>query len=92
VLPGVTPGTKMLSFAGIDTYGTSAGVDFVTSAAGVAELIQRFDSQQRHNLPDFFQAVLRTEIVRGDPARTTLVLTREVDRRAMADEGRQATR
>ena len=92
VLPGVTPGTKMLSLAGIDTYGTSAGVDFVTSSAGVAQLIRRFDSQPRHNLPDFFQAVLRTEIVRGDPARTTLVLAREVDRRAMADEGHQAAR
>jgi hypothetical protein len=92
VLPGVTQSTKILSLAGIDTYGTSAGVDFVTSAAGVAELIQRFDSQRRHNLPDFFQAVLRTEIVRGDPARTTLVLTREVDRRVMADEGHRPTR
>ena len=90
VLPGVTPGTKILSSAGIDTYGTSAGIDFLTSTAGVAELIRRFDPQLRRKLPDFFQAVIRTEIVRGDPARTAVVLTREVDRRAMATEGHAA--
>src|ERR1022692_1333767 len=90
VLPRVTPGTKILSSAGIDTYGTSAGIDFLTSTAGVAELIRRFDPQLRRKLPDFFQAVIRTEIVRGDPARTAVVLTREVDRRAMATEGHAA--
>jgi hypothetical protein len=88
VLPGVTPGTKIISSAGIDTYGTAAGIEFLTSAQGVSELIQRLDPRQRRKLPDFFQAVIRTEIVRGDPARTVVVLTRAVDRKVMSSEAR----
>ena len=90
VLPGVTPGTKIVSSAGIDTYGTAAGVDFLTSAAGISELIQRFDAQGHKKLPEFFQAVLRTEIVRGDPARTAVIVTREIDRKVLATEPQRA--
>jgi hypothetical protein len=78
VLPGVTAGTKVVSSAGIDTYGTAAGIDFLTSAAGLTELIQRFDPQERRKLPEFFQAVIQTEIVRGDPASSTVVMVREL--------------
>jgi hypothetical protein len=74
----------MVSSAGIDTYGTAAGIDFLTSAAGLTELIQRFDPQERRKLPEFFQAVIQTEIVRGDPARSTVVLVRELGPKAAA--------
>jgi hypothetical protein len=84
VLPGVTAGFKMVSSAGITTYGTAAGIDFLTSAAGLNELIQRFDPQERRKLPEFFQAVIQTEIVRGDPARSTVVLVRELGPKAAA--------
>lgn len=82
VLPGVTAGFKMVSSAGIDTYGTAAGIDFLTSAAGLNELIQRFDPRERRKLPEFFQAVIQTEIVRGDPARSTVVLVRDLGTKA----------
>lgn len=78
VLPGVTAGTKVVSSAGIDTYGTAAGIDFLTSAAGLTELIQRLDPQERRKLPEFFQAVIQTEIVRGDPAGSNVVMVREL--------------
>lgn len=84
VLPSVTAGFKMVSSAGIDTYGTAAGIDFLTSAAGLTELIQRFDPQGRRKLPEYFQAVIQTEIVRGDPARSTVVLVRELGPKAAA--------
>jgi len=84
VLPGVTAGTKVVSSAGIDTYGTAAGIDFLTSAAGLTELIQRFDPQQRRRLPEFFQAIIQTEIVRGDPAGSTVVVVRELGPKAAA--------
>jgi hypothetical protein len=84
VLPGVTAGYKMVSSAGIDTYGTAAGIDFLTSAAGLNELIQRFDPQERRRLPEFFQAVIQTEIVRGDPARSTVILVRDLGTKAGA--------
>jgi hypothetical protein len=83
VLPGVTAGTRVVSSAGVDTYGTSAGIDFLTSPAGISELMRRFDPQGRKKLPPFFQAVIRTEIVRGDPGRSDLVLVREVPRKSL---------
>jgi hypothetical protein len=92
VLPGVTAGTKVVSSAGIDTYGTAAGIDFLTSAAGLTELIQRFDPQERRKLPEFFQAVIQTEIVRGDPARSTVVLVRDLGPNAAAGISRTPAR
>jgi len=68
VLPGVTPGTKIVSSAGIDTYGTSAGIEFLTSTAGVSALLGRFDPHGQRSLPEFFQAVIRTRIVKDDQA------------------------
>ena len=80
VLPGITPGTKIVSSAGLDTYGTSAGIEFLTSTTGVTELLRQLDPARRRALPEFFQAVVRTEIVRDDPANLSLVLVREVTR------------
>ena len=80
VLPGVTPGTKIVSSAGIDTYGTSAGIEFLTSTAGVSALLGRFDPHGQRSLPEFFQAVIRTRIVKDDQAGSSLVLVREVKR------------
>jgi hypothetical protein len=80
VLPGIAPGTKIVSSAGLDTYGTSAGIEFLTSTAGVTELLRQLDPARRRTLPEFFQAVVRTEIVRDDPASSSLVLVREVKR------------
>jgi len=80
VLPGITPGTKIVSSAGLDTYGTSAGIEFLTSTAGVTELLRQLDPARRRALPEFFQAVVRAGIVRDDPANLSLVLVREVTR------------
>jgi len=81
VLPGVTPGTKVICSAGIQTYGTYAGIEYLTSAAGVSELIRRFDPAARRKLPAYFQAVIRHEVVRGEAANESLVLVRELDRK-----------
>lgn len=43
VLPGVTPGTKVICSAGIQTYGTDAEIEYLTSAAGVSDLVRHFD-------------------------------------------------
>ena len=80
VLPGIAPGTKIVSSAGLDTYGTSAGIEFLASTAGVTDLLRQFDPVRQRVLPEFFQAVIRTEIVRDDPASSSLVLAREVKR------------
>lgn len=79
VLPGVTPGTKIICSAGIQTYGTNAGIEYLTSAAGVSELLRRFDSAGKRKLPTYFQAVMRHEVVRGEAANESLVLVRALD-------------
>jgi hypothetical protein len=88
VLPGVTPGTKIICSAGIQTYGTYAGIDYLTSAAGVSELIRRFDPAGKRKLPVHFQAVIRHEIVRGEAANESLALVRELDGKPAPAVGR----
>jgi hypothetical protein len=79
VLPGVTPGTKLICSAGIQTYGTSAGIEYLTSAAGVSELLRRFEAAGKRKLPPYFQAVIRHEVVGGDAANESLALVRALD-------------
>jgi hypothetical protein len=81
---GATPGTRIISSAGIDTYATWAAVDYLTSAGGVTELIRRFDPRKHLKLPEFFQAVIRSEIIRGDPANASLMLVWELDGKELA--------
>jgi hypothetical protein len=81
VLPGVTPGTKVICSAGIQTYGTDAGIEYLTSAAGVSDLIRHFDALGKRKLPAYFQAVMRHDVLRGEAANESLVLVRELDGR-----------
>jgi hypothetical protein len=81
VLPGPTEGTKIVSSSGIDQYATLAGLDMMTSADGVRELMRRFGTETRETLPDYFQAVLRSEIIRGDPVNTSIVAVRALEQK-----------
>ncbi len=78
VLPGVAPGTKIVSSSGIDTYATLAALDLMTTANGVRDAMRRFGTLERQTLPDYFQAVVRTEMIRGEPANTTIITVRVV--------------
>jgi len=78
VLPGVGPGTKIVSSSGIDTYATMAALDLMTTGNGVREAMRRFGSLDKQTLPDYFQAVIRTEMIRGEPANTAIVAVRVV--------------
>jgi hypothetical protein len=80
VLPGATPGTKLICSAGIQTQGTYAGIGYLTSVAGVSELLRRLDPVGNRKLPAYFQAVIRHEVVGGAPANESLVLVRALDR------------
>jgi len=76
VLPGLTAGTKIVSSSGIDDYATQAAMDLMTSPEGVRRLMHRFGTDERQMLPEYFQAVIRTEIIRGDPANASIVTVR----------------
>ena len=79
VLPGASPGTKVLISGEIDTYSTYAALDLMTSTPGLNDLLKRLDSSRRRTLPEYFQAVVRAEMIRGQPFNPTLILARAVD-------------
>jgi hypothetical protein len=78
VLPGAGPGAWMVSSSGIDTYSTMAALDLMTTPNGVLDLMRHFGTAERQTLPDYFQAVIRTEVIRGEPARSSVVAVRAV--------------
>lgn len=79
VLPGVAPGRKTAISAGLTTHGTWSTVDYVTSEAGAAEIARRLRQETGGRMPEYFQAVVRTAIINGEPSQTTLVLARPVN-------------
>ncbi len=78
VLPGVSPGTKVYISAGVNTYGTGSAMDYMTSKDGAAEICRRLSQGKGRSMPEYFQVVLRSEMIRGEPAETQPVLVREM--------------
>jgi hypothetical protein len=79
LLPGAGVGTRMVSSSGIDTYSTMAALDLMTTASGVRDLMSRFGTAHRESLPEYFQAVIRTEMIRGEPAGSSIVAVRALN-------------
>jgi hypothetical protein len=84
VLRGLSPGHKIFSSAGLSTQGTWSAIDFFTSSRGLAELMKCFGVAKPSALPEYFQAIVKVEIVKGEPANTSAVLPRAVDDRSNA--------
>lgn len=64
-LPGFSSNRKIVVLGGLTTLGTQAAAEVVSSAASAAELATRLTGQPGR-VPEYFQAVLKAEIVRGD--------------------------
>ena len=79
-LPGVEAGRKIVSSAGLGTAATWAGIDYATSEAGAAQLSKNLRAANGGALPVFYQAVVRTEIIKDIPSNPTLVMTRVLAR------------
>ena len=78
VLPGVSPGTKVYISAGVNSYGTGGAAEFMTTSAGVKEVMRRLGTGKQQVLPDYFQVVVRSEMIRGEPVENRLVLARTI--------------
>lgn len=74
LLPGVTPGQRVLIFSGLMTFGTQAAVQYVCQPSTVSALLKRVRGPDGAIRP--FEAVLETEIAGGVPLRTRLVSIR----------------
>lgn len=72
--PGVQPGTQMLEFSGLTTFGTQAAVEFVCHPDTAAELMRKITDSSGRIHP--FEAVLETNIGGGVPLETHLVTIR----------------
>ena len=79
VLPGMDPDRKIVSSAGLSTYATWAGIDLLTTATGIAQLRQSLKQAHGGALPPYFQAVIRTEIIKGSASNTSVVAARVVN-------------
>ena len=74
LLPGVSPGQRVLVFSGLMTYGTQGAVDYVCQPATVSLLLSKVRGPNGEIRP--FEAVLETDIGGGVPLRTHLVTVR----------------
>lgn len=72
--PGVQPGTRMLIFSGLTTFGTQAAVEYVCHPETAAELLKQITDSKGRIHP--FEAVLETTIGGGVPLETHLVTIR----------------
>lgn len=74
LLPGVQPGTQMLEFSGLTTFGTQAAVEYACHPDTAAELLRQITDSSGKIHP--FEAVLETRIGGGVPLETRLVTIR----------------
>lgn len=75
LLPRPDPSNRCLLLAGTNTYGTQAAAEFVTSEAGLAELLSRVGAGARRRVP-FFEALLAVTVSDGVPVQSKLLLVR----------------
>ncbi len=78
VLPGLDPDRRIVSSAGLSTYATWAGIDFLTVPSGVSQLMRSLKLREGEALPRYFQAVIRTEIIKGVASNSSLVTAKPI--------------
>lgn len=81
VLPGIDAGHTVVSSAGNNTAGTWAGIDFATSTTGADQLVRTLKAANGGNFPRHYQAVIRSEILKGATSNPSLVTVRVVQER-----------
>lgn len=69
VAPGIAPGRAVMVLAGIRSEGTQAAAEFVTDPRYAEQLHQKLQS----NSSQFFQALVRVEVKKWQPATLSLV-------------------
>jgi hypothetical protein len=77
VVPGVTPSHRVVTLAGLTTSGTQGAAEFLSSDAGLRDLLAAIGAKQNGRLvfPRFFQCVVRVEVAHGIDVITTKYVT-----------------
>lgn len=77
LLPGLSPGTKIASSAGMSTHSSWAAIDLLSSSRGIASLAAKLGSPSK--VPDYFQAVVKTTVVNGEATDSQVVAARGIE-------------
>lgn len=84
-LPGFAPSRKIVVLGGLTTLGTQAAAEYVSSPSSVADLISRLGAKPgTDDVPAYFQAVLKVEIMRGDVLSVSYVTGHRIRGKARA--------
>jgi hypothetical protein len=78
VLPGVDDSRKIVSSAGIGSWATWGAIEFLTKPNGAAQLADSLKAANGGQLPRYYQAVIRSEIIDGSVANQALMSIRVV--------------
>jgi hypothetical protein len=78
VLPGIDAGRRVVSSAGLGTWATWAGIDFATSAAGAARLVEGLKKANGGAMPRYYQAVIRIDLIKETASHPELVAARAI--------------
>jgi hypothetical protein len=81
VLPGLDASRRVVSSAGLSTWSTWSGIDFLTTPPGAAQIARALKAANGGKIPRFYQAVIRTEIIKGAVSNESLAATRVVQPR-----------
>lgn len=77
VLPGVSPGTKIIASAGMSTHASWGAINMLSTNEGIAALAKKL--QSGNSLPQYFQAVVKTNVVNGEATENRIVAARRFD-------------
>ena len=77
MLPGMTPGQKLLLVSGLNAQATQAATEFLAAEQSLAQLLALLRQQDpKHQGPWHFQAVLKAEVHDKVPTKSWLVAVR----------------
>jgi hypothetical protein len=72
---GITPDRRAVILAGTGTLGTQAAAEFVSTPAGVSEILARMGLPKTSRVPPF-EAIVYVQVNGGVPVDTRLLMVR----------------
>jgi hypothetical protein len=78
VLPGVDDNHKIVTSAGLGSWATWGAIEFLTRSNGASQLASALKTANQGKIPNYYQVVVRTDIIDGSVANQSLMAIRVV--------------
>jgi hypothetical protein len=78
VMPGVDDNHKTVTSAGIGSWATWGAIEFLTRSNGALQLANALKTADQGKIPDYYQVVVRSDIIDGSVANQSLMAVRVV--------------